>query len=61
MVFIFITQGSPMARQATRAELAAAVIDLYEQLIQIKAILTHLIDDESNENMKKYIKRNKAL
>lgn len=50
-----------MARQATRAELAAAVIDLYEQLIQIKAILTHLIDDESNENMKKYIKRNKAL
>ncbi len=47
-----------MARQATRAELATAVIDLYTELTQIKAILTYLIKDESNEKLKQYIKQN---
>ncbi len=45
-------------KQATRAELAAAVIDLYTELTQIKAILTYLIKDESNEKLKQYIKQN---
>jgi len=56
--FLSYTKGAPMARQATRAELATAVIDLYTELTQIKAILTYLIKDESNEKLKQYIKQN---
>lgn len=50
-----------MAKQATRAELAAAVIDLYEELTTIKALLSYLIDDKASERMKKYIKQNAGL
>lgn len=49
-----------MKRMATRAELSAALIELYDELQSIQSRLSYLIDDEVNENMKKRIKRNAA-